>query len=56
MKSEWVIESLPLAAKIAREFANIPGLPHSEIERRHKTLVRNPKDRFPDAGKLLAAL
>ncbi len=23
---------LPLAAKIAREFANIPGLPHAEIE------------------------
>jgi hypothetical protein len=23
---------LPLAAKIAREFDNIPGLPHAEIE------------------------
>ena len=27
-----VIELLPLAAKIAREFGNIPGLPHAEIE------------------------
>jgi len=27
-----VIELLPLAAKIAREFSNIPGLPHAEIE------------------------
>ena len=25
-------ELLPLAAKIAREFSNIPGLPHAEIE------------------------
>jgi len=29
---ERVIELLPLAAKIAREFDNIPGLPHAEIE------------------------
>ena len=27
-----VIELLPLATKIAREFSNIPGLPHAEIE------------------------
>jgi RNA polymerase sigma factor (sigma-70 family) len=27
-----VIELLPLAARIAREFDNIPGLPHAEIE------------------------
>lgn len=27
-----VNELLPLAAKIAREFSNIPGLPHAEIE------------------------
>jgi RNA polymerase sigma factor (sigma-70 family) len=27
-----VTELLPLAAKIAREFHNIPGLPHAEIE------------------------
>jgi len=27
-----VKELLPLAAKIAREFDNIPGLPHAEIE------------------------
>ena len=27
-----VSELLPLAAKIAREFENIPGLPHAEIE------------------------
>ena len=27
-----IIEFLPLAAKIAREFGNIPGLPHAEIE------------------------
>ena len=29
---ERIHELLPLAAKIAREFANIPGLPHAEIE------------------------
>ena len=29
---ERVNELLPLAAKIAREFSNIPGLPHAEIE------------------------
>jgi RNA polymerase sigma factor (sigma-70 family) len=29
---EDVKRSLPLAAKIAREFSNIPGLPHAEIE------------------------
>jgi RNA polymerase sigma factor (sigma-70 family) len=29
---ESVRELLPLAAKIAREFSNIPGLPHDEIE------------------------
>jgi DNA-directed RNA polymerase specialized sigma subunit len=27
-----VNQVLPLAAKIAREFSNIPGLPHAEIE------------------------
>ena len=29
---ERVNELLPLATKIAREFDNIPGLPHAEIE------------------------
>jgi DNA-directed RNA polymerase specialized sigma subunit len=29
---ERVYELLPLATKIAREFKNIPGLPHAEIE------------------------
>ena len=29
---ERVNDFLPLAAKIAREFSNIPGLPHAEIE------------------------
>jgi RNA polymerase sigma factor (sigma-70 family) len=29
---KWVIELLPLAAKMSREFSNIPGLPHAEIE------------------------
>jgi DNA-directed RNA polymerase specialized sigma24 family protein len=108
---EQVSDLLPLAAKIAREFSNIPGLPHAGIDiaaqealaraalaldpakgdftayaaaamrnvlrylherqsrhhRHHlydldlpatidKALVRNPKARFPDAGKLLAAL
>ncbi len=121
---ERVNELLPLSAKIAREFFNIPGLPHAEIEivaqealaraalaldpakgdftislyqlltRKFpyrfdpkcdpidiilnenpvpirdrmpglektlaavidKALVRNPKDRFSDAGKLLASL
>jgi RNA polymerase sigma factor (sigma-70 family) len=30
--NEPVSEFLPLAAQIAREFSNIPGLPHAEIE------------------------
>ena len=29
---ERVKQLLPLATKIAREFDNIPGLPHAEIE------------------------
>jgi RNA polymerase sigma factor (sigma-70 family) len=29
---ERINELLPLAARIAREFSNIPGLPHAEIE------------------------
>jgi DNA-directed RNA polymerase specialized sigma subunit len=29
---ERVKDLLPLATKIAREFSNIPGLPHAEIE------------------------
>jgi RNA polymerase sigma factor (sigma-70 family) len=29
---EQIVELLPLAARIAREFDNIPGLPHTEIE------------------------
>jgi hypothetical protein len=46
-------ERLHLAGQIARVFYNFPSLPHAVIEKAH---VRNPKDRFPDAGKLLAAL
>lgn len=32
MIEERIKELLPLAARIAREFSNIPGLPHAEIE------------------------
>ncbi len=32
MIEERVNKLLPLATKIAREFSNIPGLPHAEIE------------------------
>lgn len=32
MIEERINELLPLAARIAREFSNIPGLPHAEIE------------------------
>lgn len=37
---EWVNELLPLAAKIAREFSKIPGLPHAEIDRRFNAVAR----------------
>ncbi len=55
MKEEWVNELLPLAAKIAREFEYIPGLQKKTATIFDKSLLRNPKNRFPDAGKLLAA-
>lgn len=32
MIEERINELLSLAARIAREFSNIPGLPHAEIE------------------------
>ena len=34
----------------------LPGLAKEIATTIDKSLVRNPKDRFPDAGKLLAAL
>ena len=52
-----VNELLPRAAKIAREFDNIPGLPHAEIELAaqealaHAARLFDPaKDRFPTPG------
>lgn len=41
---------LPLAAKIAREFANIPGLPHAEIELAAQEALANAFRLF-DASK-----
>jgi hypothetical protein len=34
----------------------LPGLAKEIATTIDKSLVRNPKDRFPDAGKLLAAI
>ncbi len=34
----------------------MPGLEKNLASIIHKALVRNPKDRFPDAGKLLGSL
>lgn len=57
MMTEQINELLPLSEKIAREFANIPGLPYTQIANAaQESLARNPKDRYPDAGKFLTAL
>ncbi|MCF7732827.1 MAG: sigma-70 family RNA polymerase sigma factor [Akkermansiaceae bacterium] len=44
-----VNELLPLAAKIAREFANIPGLPHAEIEMAAQEALVRAASRFDPA-------
>jgi RNA polymerase sigma factor (sigma-70 family) len=46
---ERVNELLPLAAKIAREFSNIPGLPHAEIELAAQEALANAARRFAPA-------
>ena len=51
----WVNELLPLAAKIAREFANIPGLPHAEIEMAaQEALARAARSFDPAKGDFAA--
>jgi len=46
---ERVNELLPLAAKIAREFSNIPGLPHAEIELSAQEALANAARLFDPA-------
>lgn len=55
MNSKSVLELLPLAAKIAREFVNIPGLPHSEIEMAAQEALANAARLFdPSKGEFTA--
>jgi len=50
-----VNDLLPLAGKIAREFANIPGLPHSEIEMAAQEALANAARLFdPSKGAFTA--
>ena len=50
-----VIELLPLAAKIAREFENIPGLPQSDIEMTaQEALARAARSFDPAKGDFAA--
>jgi RNA polymerase sigma factor (sigma-70 family) len=50
-----VIELLPLASKIAREFDNIPGLPHAEIELAAQEALANAARLFdPEKGDFKA--
>jgi len=52
---KMVNEFLPLAAKIAREFSNIPGLPHAEIELAAQEALANAARLFePEKGELTA--
>jgi len=46
---ERVNELLPLAAKIAREFSNIPGLPHAEIDLTAQEALANAARHFDPA-------
>jgi RNA polymerase sigma factor (sigma-70 family) len=46
---ERVNELLPLAAKIAREFSNIPGLPHAEIDLAAQEALANAARHFDPA-------
>jgi RNA polymerase sigma factor (sigma-70 family) len=47
--NEWENELLPLAARIAREFGNIPGLPHAEIEMAAQEALVHAASRFDPA-------
>ncbi len=52
---ERVNELLPLAAKIAREFSNIPGLPHAEIDLAAQEALANAARHFdPSKGDFTA--
>ncbi len=52
---ERVNELLPLAAKIAREFSNIPGLPHAEIDLAAQEALANAARHFdPTKGDFTA--
>ncbi len=44
-----VADLLPLAAKIAREFSNIPGLPHAEIDLAAQEALANAARLFDPA-------
>jgi ATP-dependent Clp protease ATP-binding subunit ClpA len=44
-----MIELLPIATKIAREFSNIPGLPHAEFELAAQEALANASRRFDPA-------
>jgi RNA polymerase sigma factor (sigma-70 family) len=46
---ERVTHLLPLAAKIAREFSNIPGLPHAEIDLAAQEALANAARHFDSA-------
>jgi RNA polymerase sigma factor (sigma-70 family) len=52
---ERVNELLPLAARIAREFSNIPGLPHAEIDLAAQEALANAARHFdPTKGDFTA--
>lgn len=52
---EQVNEHLPLAAKIAREFSNIPGIPHAEIDLTAQEALANAARHFdPVKGNFAA--
>jgi DNA-directed RNA polymerase specialized sigma subunit len=52
---KMVNEFLPLAAKIAREFSNIPDLHHAEIELAAQEALANAARLFdPDKGEFTA--
>jgi RNA polymerase sigma factor (sigma-70 family) len=46
---ERINELLPLAARIAREFSNVPGLPHAEIEIVAQEALANAARHFDSA-------
>lgn len=46
---DWTNDLLPLAAKIAREFSNIPGLPNAEIDLAAQEALANAARHFDPA-------